>query len=75
MAERFKNEAYIQSATNHPNIVRLYEYMVSGDTPCIIMEYVEGESLDAYLHKKGKLTSEETENIVAPNCIGIGISP
>lgn len=64
LAERFKNEAYIQSAVNHPNIARLYEYSTSGDTPCIIMEYVEGESLDTYSHKKGKLNSAETENIV-----------
>lgn len=64
LAERFKNEAYIQSAVNHPNIARLYEYLTSGDTPCIIMEYVEGESLDTYAHKKGRLNSAETEHIV-----------
>jgi len=64
MAERFKNEAYIQSSVNHPNIACLYEYLVSGETPCIIMEYVEGETLDSYLHKRGKLSNQETENIL-----------
>lgn len=64
MADRFRNEAYIQSSVSHPNIACLYEYLVSGETACIIMEYVEGESLDVYLHKKGKLSNEETENIV-----------
>jgi len=64
MADRFRNEAYIQSSVSHPNIACLYEYMVTGDTACIIMEYVEGDSLDVYLHRRGKLSNEETENIV-----------
>jgi eukaryotic-like serine/threonine-protein kinase len=63
-AERFKNEAYIQSSVSHPNIARLYEYAAYEDKPCIVMEYVEGESLDALLRRKGKLSSEETENII-----------
>lgn len=64
MAERFRNEAYIQSSVSHPNIACLYEYVVSGETPCIIMEYVEGESLDTFLHKRGRISSRETENII-----------
>jgi len=63
-AERFKNEAYIQSSVNHPNIARLYEYIPSGNTPCIIMEYVEGVSLDSYIARNRKLNSEETEKIL-----------
>ncbi len=63
-AERFRNEAYIQSSVNHPNIARLYEYISSGNTPCIIMEYVEGTTVDTYIHKKGRLSSAETEKIL-----------
>jgi eukaryotic-like serine/threonine-protein kinase len=65
LADRFDNEAYIQSSITHPNIARLYEYISSGEIHCIIMEYVEGESLDTYIHKKGKLTNDETEKILA----------
>jgi len=64
MAERFKNEAYIQSSVSHPNIARLYNYSIVTETPCIVMEYVEGETLEACLHSKGKLSSRETENII-----------
>ncbi|MEO6719700.1 MAG: serine/threonine-protein kinase [Ferruginibacter sp.] len=63
-ADRFKNEAYIQSSVNHPNIARLYEYAACGEKHCIVMEYVEGECLDALLNRKGKLSNEETEGIV-----------
>lgn len=63
-AERFKNEAYIQSSVNHPNIARLYEYTTSGEMPCIIMEYVEGISLDSYIFRQGRISNEETERIL-----------
>ena len=63
-ADRFKNEAYIQSSINHPNIARLYEYTTIGDKLCIVMEYVEGESLDKLLARKRKLTNIETEHII-----------
>ncbi|MEO5999182.1 MAG: serine/threonine-protein kinase [Chitinophagaceae bacterium] len=63
-AERFKNEAYIQSSINHPNIARLYEYATNKGRHCIVMEYVEGESMDALLHRKKKLSNEETEDIL-----------
>lgn len=58
-AERFKQEAYIQSSVDHPHIARLFEYTISGQTPCIIMEYVEGEPLDQYLRQKGRIPDEE----------------
>jgi len=63
-AERFRNEAYIQSSINHPNIARLYEYAEVDNRLCIVMEYVDGETLSSLLHRKGKLTNEETENIL-----------
>ena len=64
MGDRFRNEAYIQSSVTQPNIARLYEYLVTGETACIIMEFVEGDPLDVHLHRKGKLSNEETENII-----------
>lgn len=65
MAARFRNEAYIQSSVNHPNIARLYEYLPLPETPCIIMEYVQGQSLDQLLQHKGRLAAEQAENIIA----------
>lgn len=64
LSDRFKNEAYIQSSVNHPNIARLYEFTSCGDKQCILMELVEGEPLDSLSKRKGKLSSLETENII-----------
>jgi len=63
-ADRFKNEAYIQSSINHPNIAHLYEYVLTANRHCIVMEYVEGETLDMLLHRKRKLPNETIEEIV-----------
>ncbi len=65
MAARFRNEAYIQSSVNHPNIARLYEYLPLEHSPCIIMEYVQGQPLDGLLQAAGKLSSQQAENIIA----------
>lgn len=65
MAERFRNEASIQSSVNHPNIVRLYEFKRVAKRDCIVMEYVEGETLDVLLRRKGKLSADEVRNIIS----------
>lgn len=64
MAARFRNEAFIQAGIQHPNIVRLYDSILNTNAPCIIMEYVEGISLNDYLHRKGRISPTETGNII-----------
>ncbi|MCS6894891.1 MAG: serine/threonine protein kinase [Bacteroidia bacterium] len=50
--ERFKREALIMAKLNHPNIVQLYDYWARPDEGLfLIMEYVEGISLDRYIHR------------------------
>ncbi|MFP2959348.1 protein kinase domain-containing protein [Myxococcus sp. 1LA] len=45
MAERFKREARLLSAVEHPSVVRIVDFGESGDHACLVMEFVEGESL------------------------------
>ncbi|MCS6790370.1 MAG: serine/threonine protein kinase [Bacteroidia bacterium] len=50
--ERFKREALIMARLNHPNIVQLYEYWARPEEGLfLIMEYVEGISLDRYIYR------------------------
>jgi serine/threonine-protein kinase len=44
--ERFRNEARIHGAVRHPNIATMYEYLDLDGAPCIIMEYVDGETIE-----------------------------
>nr|WP_304984905.1 MULTISPECIES: serine/threonine-protein kinase [unclassified Corallococcus] len=45
MAERFKREARLLSAVEHPSVVRIVDFGQSGDAACLVMEFVEGQSL------------------------------
>ncbi|HEX8338926.1 MAG TPA: serine/threonine-protein kinase, partial [Pyrinomonadaceae bacterium] len=43
--ERFFNEARIQASLQHPNIATLYDFCEVQGQPCIIMEYVDGQTI------------------------------
>lgn len=56
--ERFRNEAYVQSSVRHPNIAVLFEYAIENGIPCIVMEYVEGLTLERLIKRQGALPEQ-----------------
>ncbi len=50
---RFHREAFIQSQLDHPNIVRVLEFIKSRDNYFLVMEYVSGVSLRELLDHQG----------------------
>ncbi len=44
-AKMFANEARVVASLNHPHIVKIHDFFMSGDAGYIVMEYVEGETL------------------------------
>ena len=42
---RFQKEARLASKLDHPNIVGIYDFKIEDDTPFLVMEYVEGRTL------------------------------
>ena len=53
---RFRREAEIISGLRHPNIVDIVDWDNLDDgTPCIVMEYLQGESLSTRLQRLGAL--------------------
>ena len=65
--ERFMNEARIQSRLSHPGIAAFYEMFLYDGRPCIVMEFVEGETLQERLRRRGPLSG--TEAIAVLDCI------
>lgn len=61
--ERFFNEARIQSNLRHPNIATLYDFTEVNSQPCIIMEYVDGQTLAERIRPSGPLELRETIRI------------
>jgi beta-lactam-binding protein with PASTA domain/tRNA A-37 threonylcarbamoyl transferase component Bud32 len=47
--DRFRREAQAAARLNHPGIVSVYDSGTDGDTPYIVMEYVEGRTLAEFL--------------------------
>ena len=44
-ARMFLNEASVVASLNHPHIVKIIDFCMAGSSFCIVMEYVEGETL------------------------------
>ena len=59
---RLEREAYVQSQLDNPHIVRVYDFIASEDTTCMVMEYVPGRDLR-------KMIQQETGPIAAPRAI------
>ena len=50
--DRFLNEAELQGRMRHPNIVAVYGAFEEKGASCIVMQYVDGDSLEHRLHRK-----------------------
>src|SRR5262245_3712028 len=59
MQERFRNEARIQARLNHPRIATLHDFVESNGLPCIVMEYVDGQTLDDCLKDFGPMSAQD----------------
>lgn len=70
--ERFLNEARIQASLHHPNIATLYDFLELNGQPCIVMEYVEGQTLADRIRTWGALTVPEALALFRPVVEAIG---
>ncbi|MEA5011291.1 MAG: Stk1 family PASTA domain-containing Ser/Thr kinase [Angelakisella sp.] len=50
---RFRNESKAIYSLNHPNIVKIFDVILTTKNPVIVMEYVDGITLKDYIEKKG----------------------
>ncbi|MBI5761487.1 MAG: protein kinase [Planctomycetales bacterium] len=53
--ERFRLEVKAAAKLNHPNIVAAHDAEQAGDLHFLVMEYIEGISLDRFVEKRGPL--------------------
>ena len=55
LSERFINEARIQGRLHHQGIATLFDYSEVCGYPCIVMEYVGGQTLEECIRANGSL--------------------
>ncbi|MFF1719027.1 serine/threonine-protein kinase [Streptomyces sviceus] len=62
-AHRLPHEARAAAQVDHPAAVAIHDVLLDGELPWIVMELVEGESLDAALARRGPLSDAEAARI------------
>jgi serine/threonine protein kinase len=53
--ERFRREAQAAAVLDHPNVIHIYDFRQEGPLHFIVMEYVEGASLQQLISRRGAL--------------------
>ncbi|HEY7818003.1 MAG TPA: serine/threonine-protein kinase, partial [Vicinamibacteria bacterium] len=64
LRERFVREARIAARLQHPNIVTIYDIVATAEHGFIIMEFIEGLSLESLLAKRGRLELPEARHVI-----------
>lgn len=62
--KKFKREAETLSRLQNPNIVRVFDIFDENSTTYYVMEFIEGENLDNYIARKGKIEESEAIAII-----------
>ncbi len=69
-ALRFEREAKLGASLNHPNLVSIYDIAADEESVLIVMEYVDGETLQGAI-RRGGLVPERVAEIVCDIAAGL----
>src|SRR5688500_7635502 len=69
--ERLKQEGQFQAKLQHPNVVAVTDVIDLGGTDALIMEYVDGPSLDALMRRQ-RLTIAQADELADGILAGVG---
>ncbi|MFC1705641.1 protein kinase [Planctomycetota bacterium] len=74
--KRFFAEARIVARMNHPNVAQVFDagYDSEADLAYIVMEYIEGESLQDRFERKGKLPPDEVVELTKGIADGLSMA-
>jgi len=64
--EYFLNEARTLAKFKGPNIVRVTNFIEANGTAYMVMDYEDGQTLQEFLLNKGRLSEQETREIILP---------
>jgi serine/threonine protein kinase len=69
MAKRFQQEAHLLAGLQHPHLPSIYDHFSEGHRWYLVMSFIKGQTLDAYLQTRGgRLGIEEVVEIGLDLC-------
>jgi eukaryotic-like serine/threonine-protein kinase len=71
LLERFKSEARSTGSLQCPNIVTVYDFGEQDGNPYLVMQFLEGSSLESMIQKRVPLTLSERLGIIIDVCNGL----
>ena len=71
--DRFVDEARALARFDHRHIIKVHRFFEAHGTAYIVMEYAEGETLSAFLERKGTLKEAELKAILYPILDGLEV--
>lgn len=74
LLERFRREARAAGRRFHPNIVAIWDFGDDNGTPFLVMELVEGQSLDQLIKSSGMLPSVRSVSIITQVLSALGFA-
>jgi serine/threonine-protein kinase len=74
LMERFRAEAKAQAQMNHTNVAALYTLVNAEGNTGIVMEYLEGETFDHTLRRRGLIPWEEAIPLFRQALLGVGFA-
>ncbi len=72
--ERFKREARNQAKLNHTNIIPVYGFTDEENTLGIVMEYIEGETIEDILRRENKIDLHFTLDVMRQVLSGVAFA-
>ena len=69
--QRFLDEARTLARLDHPSVVRVHICFEAHGTAYIVMEFIDGETLDERLKRRGKLNEAELTAVLSPLVEGL----
>jgi hypothetical protein len=69
--ERFRREARTAARLDHPNVVAVHDAEQAGSAHFLVLEYVDGETLDRLVERRGPLPVAEACDYVRQAALGL----
>jgi serine/threonine protein kinase len=61
--ERFRFEARHQAQLTHPNITMVYSFVQEEEKAYLVLEFIDGETLESRISREGRIPARETASI------------